>query len=141
MEDQYEKKRLEKKERISKNQRQQLRNMEANQSSNNKDDRALQRAALEQSIAISKVSTASLGKFDKKLEKDGLVKLRKEKRHFEPVAMDVGKERDVASSIAKKVISSGGVLRIDKAVNKRQQESFEERPKKSKKSRKERWKS
>lgn len=85
MEDQFEKRNSEKKERVAKNKRQEIRNLEnagqlASQRSAPIDLKAARKKELAKSIAISKTSTASMGKFDKKLDNENVVKLRKEKR-------------------------------------------------------------
>ncbi|CAJ0848334.1 2712_t:CDS:10 [Entrophospora sp. SA101] len=81
-EDQFDKRRQDKKERINKNKAQQQKNLEiaqkqapsiinSNNSSNNKSSRRLE---LQRQIAITKTSTASVGKFEKQLDNEPKLK-------------------------------------------------------------------
>ncbi|KAI8911524.1 ribosome biogenesis regulatory protein-domain-containing protein, partial [Gorgonomyces haynaldii] len=79
-EDQYEKARAQKKERVEKNEMQQRRNTEeAYAQEKGKDFRAFKKKQLEKQIVESKTATASMGKFDNKIQGDN-VKIRKQKR-------------------------------------------------------------
>lgn len=69
MEDQYAKQRDEKKERVDKNKKRQKRNEEEAAAKNKGlDPRQVKKKQLEDAIAVTKRSTASLGRFDKKIE-------------------------------------------------------------------------
>jgi regulator of ribosome biosynthesis len=115
--------RKERKERVAKNEKQQLRNIANAQSA---DQREAQKAELNRSIATSRVSTASMGRFDKKLA--GEPKLRGVKRKFEPNELSGEAERKASMSIiaslerggaAKKALKDGNksdVLNVRKAV-------------------------
>ena len=98
-----------KKERISKNLAQQRRNAEGG----NRSELALKRDQVKHQLAISKKSTASLGKFDEGLEKDIKTKLNT-KRHFDDnMSMN---EDQKALKIAEKVANPSGKLNIKKAL-------------------------
>lgn len=69
MEDQYAKLREEKKERVDKNKKRQKRNEEeASATSKGQDPRQVKKKQLQDAIAVTKRSTASLGRFDKQIE-------------------------------------------------------------------------
>lgn len=69
MEDQYAKQSDEKKERVDKNKKRQKRNEEEAAAKNKGlDPRQVKKKQLEDAIAVTKRSTASLGRFDKKIE-------------------------------------------------------------------------
>jgi regulator of ribosome biosynthesis len=69
MEDQYAKLREEKKERVEKNKKRQKRNEEeAVAKSKGQDPRQVKKKQLQDAIAVTKRSTASLGRFDKQIE-------------------------------------------------------------------------
>ncbi|KAL1924681.1 uncharacterized protein VTP21DRAFT_4335 [Calcarisporiella thermophila] len=103
MEDQYEKRKEAKKERIDKNKKRQRRNEEEaaaiNKGLNPREERKKQ---LQASIAVSKLSTASMGKFDKKLE--GEPKIKGVKRKFDPDVTDPNEEKEKSMSILSKVM-------------------------------------
>ncbi|OMJ29585.1 Ribosome biogenesis regulatory protein-like protein, partial [Smittium culicis] len=64
-------------------------------------DRAAKKKLLKQSIVLSKVSTASMGKFDKKLE--GEPKLRRAKQKLPSVTRSAADERDANKAIISKL--------------------------------------
>lgn len=77
MEDQHEKRRIEKKERIDKNARRARRNTEERSAVLvGKDPRSIRKKQLEVALTQSKKSTASLGKFDKALTDEDKVKIK-----------------------------------------------------------------
>ena len=84
MEDQFEKKRQEKKDRVDKNKKQQKRNEDqaaaSATGSSVQEMRQQRKKEIEKSVTISRTSTASLGKFDKKLDNEKLVKVKGTKR-------------------------------------------------------------
>lgn len=121
MEDQFEKLREEKRERVSKNKKQQQRNEDraaGTIKAGTVDPKAakLQRKSeLSSAIAISKSSTASLGKFDRKLDNEGVVKIRASKRSFDAVSSgDIAKEKEMASKVLKKVVEGSGSIKTGK---------------------------
>ncbi|KAI9189323.1 Rhodanese- sulfurtransferase [Blastocladiella emersonii ATCC 22665] len=112
--DQYELRREEKKERIDKNKKQQIRNSaEAAAVARGEDPRAARKRELEAKLRASKQATASAGKFDRKL--DGDVKVKGVKRQFDAMVGDRDRERAFAGELAAKVIKkqeSGGAGQI-----------------------------
>nr|CAG8508423.1 11451_t:CDS:10 [Entrophospora candida] len=114
-EDQFDKRRQDKKERINKNKAQQQKNLEiaqkqapsiinSNNSSNNKSSRRLE---LQRQIAITKTSTASVGKFEKQLDN-------------EPKLKDVNKEKESNLHILNKIVdkSPKNILNVRKSSKK-----------------------
>ncbi|KAJ3056701.1 Rhodanese- sulfurtransferase [Rhizophlyctis rosea] len=119
MEDQYEKRRDEKKERVEKNKKQARRNLEERSAVEaGKNPKEVRKAQLEKAIVESKTSTASLGRFDKKLQNEDVVKIKRSKRKFEATTIDASKEAESAMNIAKKVLKAGDskVINVSKAV-------------------------
>ncbi|CAI2162151.1 13801_t:CDS:2 [Funneliformis geosporum] len=116
-----------KKERITKNEARNRRNVEeaeiaSNQSKglNGVNERSLRRAELQKQIIVSKTATASMGKFDKRLE--GEPKLKGVKRKFEPIIGDVKKEKESSLNILNKVVGKkGDIVNVRKAIAKRGQ--------------------
>ncbi|PVU97717.1 hypothetical protein BB561_000343 [Smittium simulii] len=92
---------------VAKNSRRQKRNLEEAAQSSKKntkpglDARATYKKKLKQSIVFSKTATASLGKFDKKVE--GEPKTRKPKRKLESVTRSAKDERDINKAILSKL--------------------------------------
>ncbi|KAI0029929.1 RRS1-domain-containing protein [Vararia minispora EC-137] len=84
----------ERKARVAKNERQHLQNLARAQASGA--ERKQRKADIDRTLATTRVSTASMGKYDKKL--DGEKKLREVKRKFEPteVSADVEKKNNLA---------------------------------------------
>ncbi|KAF6762029.1 ribosome biogenesis regulatory protein-domain-containing protein [Ephemerocybe angulata] len=85
--------RHERKERIAKNEKQHLANL-ARASGSSASGPSSRKAELEKSIATTRASTASMGKFDRKL--DGEKKLRGVKRKFDPAERSVVDEQKSA---------------------------------------------
>ncbi|KAJ2078476.1 Rhodanese- sulfurtransferase [Coemansia sp. RSA 988] len=115
--DQFQVPREEKKERINKNQRRQQRNLEEGaMSEKRKNPQQMRKRELQKALVLSKSSTASLGKFDEKLE--GEPKIKGLKRKFDPLVAATGKEKsknmDILSRVAKGD-TSATVLNVRKA--------------------------
>ncbi|KAL2913049.1 Rhodanese-related sulfurtransferase [Polyrhizophydium stewartii] len=103
-EDQFQKKREEKRQRVDKNKMQQRRNAEeAWASEKGIDHREARKMQLNKLIVDSKTSTASFGRFDKKLENEGKIKIRREKRKFESTTIPAAAEKDAQMRIAEKI--------------------------------------
>jgi len=106
-EDQFEKRATAKKERVQKNKKQQLRNLaDARKSAENAhafSDRAAVKDKLKAAFAITKTSTASVGKFDSKLADEPKVKLPSKAKKRMPVAGDMGAEKQAALAILGKM--------------------------------------
>ncbi|KDQ08876.1 hypothetical protein BOTBODRAFT_117992 [Botryobasidium botryosum FD-172 SS1] len=94
--------RQERKARIAKNERQHLGNVARAQSS---DERSKRKVELERDLATTRISTASMGKFDKKLE--GEPKLRGVKRKFDANEKSAKDERQDSLAILSKLDGSG----------------------------------
>ena len=90
MQDQYELKKEEKKERIEKNAKRNKRNQEELSASQlqRSNDRQSKKAKIEQDLKLTKTSTASLGKFDKKLQNEDKVKLKRGKQQVSFLLMN-----------------------------------------------------
>ncbi|KAJ2808121.1 Rhodanese- sulfurtransferase [Coemansia guatemalensis] len=115
--DQFQARREEKKERINKNQRRQQRNLEEGaMSEKRKHPQQMRKRELQKALVLSKSSTASMGKFDEKLE--GEPKIKGLKRKFDPLVAAAGKEKsknmDILSRVAKGD-TSATVLNVRKA--------------------------
>lgn len=105
MEDQYEKAREEKKERITKNKTQQRRNAQEQAATTaGQNPRDVRKAELRKKILESKGSTASMGRFDKQLKNEDAVKVKRDKRKFESNTKDAATEKEGAMNVAKKVL-------------------------------------
>jgi len=121
-EDQFEKKNQAKKERVAKNEYQRLRNIARNRKIPipNKDLAPTSgRQSKEQvstKINVSRLSTASLGKFTEKLPKEKIPRKTGKKRQFEPVAGDLSSERNRSRELAEK-IAKRDPLDVNKAVS------------------------
>ncbi|KAJ1948374.1 Rhodanese- sulfurtransferase, partial [Dispira parvispora] len=103
-EDQYQKRRDEKKGRVAKDQRRQQRNAEeaaAKEKLGVENPRALRKADLQRALAVTKSSTASVGKFDPKLE--GEPKIKGVKRKFQSATISSKDEKDTAMKLLNKV--------------------------------------
>ncbi|KAF8515004.1 ribosome biogenesis regulatory protein-domain-containing protein [Gautieria morchelliformis] len=90
----------ERKNRIAKNEKQRLRNIEHSKGSQalSKDER---KKEIERTVATNRISTASMGKFDKRL--DGESKLRGVKRKFDPNEASTEAERKTSLAIVSKL--------------------------------------
>ncbi|KAH7923653.1 RRS1-domain-containing protein [Leucogyrophana mollusca] len=89
----------ERKSRVAKNERQRLQNQARAQTALT--DREERKKEIERTLATSRVSTASMGKFDKKLE--GEKKMRGVKRKFEPTEVPIEKEKETSLAILSKI--------------------------------------
>ncbi|KAI0050029.1 RRS1-domain-containing protein [Auriscalpium vulgare] len=87
------------KARVAKNERQRLQNQARAQGGNA--EREERKKDIERTLATSRVSTASMGKFDKKL--DGEKKLRGVKRKFEPTENSVENEKNANLALLSKL--------------------------------------
>ncbi|KAL1732548.1 ribosome biogenesis regulatory protein-domain-containing protein [Schizophyllum commune] len=92
----------ERKERIAKNEKQRLANTARDQGTSRK-------AELDKTLATTRLSTASMGKFDKTL--DGEKKLRGIKRKFAPNEMGADNERKGALALLSRIESDGKKMR------------------------------
>ena len=92
----------ERKERIAKNERQRLANSARDQGTSRK-------AELDKTLATTRLSTASMGKFDKTL--DGEKKLRGIKRKFAPNKMGAESEKKGALALLSRMESDGKKMR------------------------------
>ncbi|XP_058958758.2 ribosome biogenesis regulatory protein homolog [Pocillopora verrucosa] len=121
-EDQFEKKFEAKKERVAKNEYQRLRNIARNRkiSVPNKDlapsSGRQSKEQISEKLNISRLSTASLGKFTEKLRDEKISRKTGKKRKFEPVVGDLSNERSRSRELAEK-IARRGPLDVNKAVN------------------------
>ncbi|KAJ2296290.1 Rhodanese- sulfurtransferase, partial [Coemansia sp. RSA 2702] len=115
--DQYEVRREEKKERIEKNKRRQSRNLEERAATDRGlNPRDMRKNELKRALVMSKNSTASLGKFDEKL--NGEPKVKGLKRKFDPLVSAKGEEKAKNMAILNRVAkgdTSATVLNVRKA--------------------------
>ncbi|KAI8819217.1 ribosome biogenesis regulatory protein-domain-containing protein [Fimicolochytrium jonesii] len=120
MEDQYEKAREEKTERVNKNKQQQRRNAEEHAAvSAGKNPREVRKAEVTKKILESKGATASMGRFDKSLRNEDAVKVKRGKRKFDELTPgDASKEKEGVMNVVKKVLKGedGKVINVTKAV-------------------------
>ncbi|KAI8878891.1 RRS1-domain-containing protein [Backusella circina FSU 941] len=117
MEDQYEKKRAEKKGRVEKNAKRQRRNEEEGAAATlagKKDIKEFKKDELQTAIAASKKSTASLGKFDNKLKNE--TKMKGITHQFAPTIGDVKAEKNSSMDILKKIVGKGDTINAAKAA-------------------------
>ncbi|KAL7749191.1 Rhodanese- sulfurtransferase [Sorochytrium milnesiophthora] len=122
-EDQYAKRREEKKERVSKNQKQQARNAgeAVDVARANSDARTARRTELDTRIRASKMATASMGKFDQTIKGDVRVNVKGAKRKFDAgdnVGEEKARERDLAMRVLNKADRDQGAVNKNKAANK-----------------------
>ncbi|KAF5359007.1 hypothetical protein D9758_004872 [Tetrapyrgos nigripes] len=103
----------ERKSRVAKNEKQHLANLARAQGSglNQRDER---KQEIERTLASSRTSTASMGKFDKKLE--GEKKLRGVKRKFQPNETSVESEAKASLALLSKMESDSKKMRRDGPV-------------------------
>ncbi|QRV87879.1 ribosome biogenesis regulatory protein [Ceratobasidium sp. AG-Ba] len=92
--------RKERKARVAKNDKQRQKNL-SNAAANGQREREESKEKLSRTLAISRTSTASMGRFDKKL--DGDTKLRGVKRQFAPNEAPVDAEKKSSLDIIKKL--------------------------------------
>lgn len=125
MEDQFQKKVDEKKERIAKNELKRLRNIAKNQkggtglimSTQFNPTQKKDKERMTKEIDVAKTSTASIGKFQDKLPKEKPEKNNGKKRKFEPVAGNMRSEAQKTLDIWNKV-NKPAKLDVTKGVNK-----------------------
>jgi len=86
--------------RISKNEKKQQQNIARAAGSNPRQGRKME---IEKTLATTKISTASMGKFDKRL--DGEKKIRGVKRKFDPTEVSVEQEKKASLSLVAKMDS------------------------------------
>jgi len=101
--------RTERKERIAKNERRRQQNIAASGPS----DREQQKMQIEKTLATTRASTASMGRFDKQLE--GEKKLRGVKRKFEPTETRADSEKKAALTLLAKMESDAKKTRTEPA--------------------------
>ncbi|XP_071966046.1 ribosome biogenesis regulatory protein homolog [Antedon mediterranea] len=121
-EDQFGKKKKEKKERVAKNELQRLRNIARTSKKkvpgvgNTPTVDKPNKSQLTKSLQMAQQSTASMGKFDKKLAKEPTQRNSGKKRKFEPVigalSSEKERERHILDTLNKK-----GKMNISQAVN------------------------
>ncbi|KAI8052181.1 RRS1-domain-containing protein [Syncephalis plumigaleata] len=116
LEDQFAKRRHEKKERIAKNKRQEMRNLAETQSADMdpRASRQARKAMLERDLQMSRTATASMGKFDNKLNNEP--KQKGIRRKFDANEGSVHNERERSMQLLDKVIDKDGTLNVTKAV-------------------------
>ncbi|TFK55633.1 RRS1-domain-containing protein [Heliocybe sulcata] len=91
------------KARVAKNERQQLQNNARAQGSSQAPEREQRKMEIDRTLATTRVSTASMGRFDRQL--DGEKKIRGVKRKFEPNERSVEEEKKNSLSIISKLES------------------------------------
>ncbi|PAV21221.1 RRS1-domain-containing [Pyrrhoderma noxium] len=97
------------KSRVAKNERQRLQNQARAAAES---ERAQRKTELERTLASTRISTASMGKFDRKLE--GEKKIKGVKRKFEPTERSVADEQKASLAILSKIDGSGRKARKEK---------------------------
>ncbi|KIK69808.1 hypothetical protein GYMLUDRAFT_34212 [Collybiopsis luxurians FD-317 M1] len=103
----------ERKARVAKNNKQQEANLARAQKASASSDREARKNELERTLATSRTSTASMGKFDRKLE--GEKKLKGVKRKFDPTEADVAAEAKASLNLLAKMDSDARKTRITEA--------------------------
>eukprot|EP00038_Savillea_parva_P007621 m.171449 g.171449 ORF g.171449 m.171449 type:complete len:330 (-) comp13377_c0_seq1:58-1047(-) len=119
-EDQFEKRAQSKSERIQKNKKQQLRNLadarKAAENAHSFAERSAVKDQLKTAFAITKTSTASVGKFDEKLKDEIKVKKRGKQKQRDPVAGDMKAEKARALAVLSKVQKKAVTIHTKKGV-------------------------
>ncbi|KAJ1913232.1 Rhodanese- sulfurtransferase [Tieghemiomyces parasiticus] len=118
-EDQYQKRRDAKRERVATNKRRHQRNLEEAAAADRSigDPRSLRKAELQRALLTSKSSTASLGRFDRQLE--GETKAKGIKRKFKPNTADTAEDKEATLRLAKKAVDGPkGAINVKKAIRK-----------------------
>ncbi|KAK7060352.1 Rhodanese-related sulfurtransferase [Paramarasmius palmivorus] len=101
----------ERKERVAKNEKQKLANIaRAQQADSSREER---KSEIDRTLAASRISTASMGKFDKKLE--GEKKLRGVKRKFDPNERSVEQEKNASLALLSRMESDSKKIRREPA--------------------------
>ncbi|KAK7470321.1 Rhodanese-related sulfurtransferase [Stygiomarasmius scandens] len=103
----------ERKARVAKNEKQQLANAARAQTSGS-NSRGERKQEIDRTLASSRISTASMGKFDKKL--DGENKLRGVKRKFQPNEASIDAETKASLALLSKMESDSKKMRRDGPV-------------------------
>ncbi|KAI9592314.1 ribosome biogenesis regulatory protein-domain-containing protein [Syncephalis fuscata] len=121
LEDQFAKRRQEKKERIAKNKSQEMRNLSEAQSAalDPRAGRQARKEMLDQDLRLSRTATASMGRFDKKMDNEP--KQKGIRRKFEANEGKVTNERERSMKLLDKVIDKDGTLNVTKAVKMQRQ--------------------
>ena len=131
MEDQYEKKVTEKKERVAKNQKNQQKNLERAEkiskvNGGGKILKEQKKKELSAALRTSKTATASLGKFDRKLKHEPKMKSLGKKNKFDPVVLGTDVEKTKSLGVLDKVTKTrekGKLINANRAANKLQVEN------------------
>ncbi|KAH7887347.1 ribosome biogenesis regulatory protein-domain-containing protein [Phlebopus sp. FC_14] len=105
--------RNERKARVAKNERQRLQNMARAQAA--RDEREERKAHVEKTLASTRISTASMGKFDRKLEGDK--KMRGVKRKFDPAELSAEQEKQASLAMLSELESAGKRSRTEKGID------------------------
>jgi len=98
--------RVARKERMAKNERQHSQNVARAQQGRPMGDR---KRDIDRTLATTRTSTASMGKFDRVL--DGEKKLRGVKRKFDPIEKSVDKERSANMALVKQIGNGGSSMK------------------------------
>ncbi|KAG9317835.1 ribosome biogenesis regulatory protein-domain-containing protein [Chiua virens] len=98
------------KARVAKNERQRLQNIARGEAA--REDREQRKVDIDRTLASTRISTASMGKFDKKLEGDK--KMRGLKRKFDPTEASVEQEKQTSLAILSKLGSESKRARTEK---------------------------
>jgi len=132
MEDQFKIKSDQKKERVAKNEFQRLRNVARANKISTKAVSAVpptQKVTPElaaKAAAVAKVSTASMGKFDKKLALEKEAKIKGKKRKFDDNLGSLSKEKERAMKILKEIDHGRPKLNFGKVVEKQMKQDIQE---------------
>lgn len=102
----------ERKSRVAKNERQRLQNLARAQTAQS--EREQRKIELEKTLAATRTSTASMGKFDRKLEGDK--KMRGMKRKFDPTEMSAEKEKQASLAVLSQLDGDAKRAKIDKGA-------------------------
>ncbi|XP_071797621.1 ribosome biogenesis regulatory protein homolog [Asterias amurensis] len=126
-EDQFMKKRKDKKERVAKNEFQRLRNIARAQKlkipgQGVKPKTLTKKPEVSMAIQAAKQSTASIGKFERKLPKEKPTRQMGKKRKFDPVCGNMADERSRETAILNSMNRKKPQIDVTKAVNKEIQE-------------------
>ncbi|XP_038068264.1 ribosome biogenesis regulatory protein homolog [Patiria miniata] len=127
-EDQFAKKRKEKRERVAKNEFQRLRNVARAQRlkipGHGVKPKALSnKPEVNMAIHAAKQSTASIGKFERKLPKEPITKQMGKRRKFDPLCGDIKKEHSRELAILDSMNRKKPKMDVTRAVNKEIQET------------------
>ncbi|KAG6329115.1 hypothetical protein ID866_9975 [Astraeus odoratus] len=104
--------REERKSRVAKNERQRLQNLARAQAAQN--EREQRKVDIDKTLAATRTSTASMGKFDRKLEGDK--KLRGVKRKFDPAEMSAEREKQVSLAVLSQLDGDAKRAKIEKGT-------------------------